>query len=256
MLYDRCILTKRNDEWIGLVEVCQRIGERWRFVAWLMAIIVAFELFRLALAGFWYFNRWEFVILGLALFFAIACFRRSSKTFRQREEVFRHPNPFTTTSGKLSAIANKSSSPKRAITSPTTSTDSLTSSSVSSIILGLDAKTSPSKPSPSTSPNATEHRTPSSKALSINTPALPSLENYPLSQKFPSSNSEKDNLSPGKCPFHTKNPPHFLTPCEAKPMSHHRHPRNIDLGASQRRAAIWRGIGECTTSTRLSRDHG
>ena len=167
-----------------------------------------------------------------------------------------HPNPFTTTSGKLSAIANKSSSPKRAITSPTTSTDSLTSSSVSSIILGLDAKTSPSKPSPSTSPNATEHRTPSSKALSINTPALPSLENYPLSQRFPSSNSEKDNLSPGKCPFHTKNPPHFLTPCEAKPMSHHRHPRNIDLGASQRRAAIWRGIGECTTSTRLSRDHG
>ncbi len=167
-----------------------------------------------------------------------------------------HPNPFTTTSGKLSAIANKSSSPKRAITSPTTSTDSLTSSSVSSIILGLDAKMSPSKPSPSTSPNATEHRTPSSKALSINTPALPSLENYPLSQKFPSSNSEKDNLSPGKCPFHTKNPPHFLTPCEAKPMSHHRHPRNIDLGASQRRAAIWRGIGECTTSTRLSRDHG
>lgn len=129
-----------------------------------------------------------------------------------------HPNPFTTTSGKLSAIANKSSSPKRAITSPTTSTDSLTSSSVSSIILGLDEKTSPSKPSPSTSPNATEHRTPSSKALSINTPALPSLENYPLSQKFPSSNSEKDNLSPGKCPFHTKNPPHFLTPCEAKPM--------------------------------------
>lgn len=167
-----------------------------------------------------------------------------------------HPNPFTTTSGKLSAIANKSSSPKRAITSPTTSTDSLTSSSVSSIILGLDEKTSPSKPSPSTSPNATEHRTPSSKALSINTPALPSLENYPLSQKFPSSNSEKDNLSPGKCPFHTKNPPHFLTPCEAKPMSHHRHPRNIDLGASQRRAAIWRGIGECTTSTRLFRDHG
>lgn len=93
MLYDRCILTKRNDEWIGLVEVCQRIGERWRFVAWLMAIIVAFELFRLALAGFWYFNRWEFVILGLALFFAIACFRRSSKTFRQREEVFRLPLP-------------------------------------------------------------------------------------------------------------------------------------------------------------------
>ena len=71
MLYDRCILTKRNDEWIGLVEVCQRIGERWRFVAWLMAIIVAFELFRLALAGFWYFNRWEFVILGLALFFRL-----------------------------------------------------------------------------------------------------------------------------------------------------------------------------------------
>ena len=167
-----------------------------------------------------------------------------------------HQNPFTTTSGKLSAIANKSCSPKRAITSPTTSTDSLTSSSASSIILGLGAKTSPSKPSPSTSPNATEHHTPSSKALSINTPALPSLENYPLSQKFPSSSSEKDNLSLGKCPFHAKNPPHFLTPCEAKPMSLHRPPRNIALGASRRRAAIWRGIGECTTSTRLSRDHG
>ncbi len=167
-----------------------------------------------------------------------------------------HQNPFTTTSAKLSAIANKSCSPKRAMTSPTTSTDSHTSSSASSIILGLGAKTSPSKHSHSTSPNATERHTPSSKALSINTPALPSLENYPLSQKFPSSNSEKDNLSLGKCPFHTKNTPHFLTPCEAKPMSHHRHPRNIDQGASRRRAAIWRGIGECTTSTRLSRDHG
>lgn len=93
MLYDRCILTKRNDEWVGLVEVCQRIGERYRFAAWIMAIVVAAELFRLALSGFWYFNPWEFAILGVSFFFAVAFFRKSSKTFRRRETVFRIPKP-------------------------------------------------------------------------------------------------------------------------------------------------------------------
>lgn len=93
MLFDRCILTKKKDEWIGLVEVCQRVGERWRFIACLMTIIAGIELFRLAYAGFWYFNRWEFAILAISIFFAIAFFRKSSKTFRHREVVFRLPPP-------------------------------------------------------------------------------------------------------------------------------------------------------------------
>jgi hypothetical protein len=93
MLYDRCYLTKRNNEWIGLVELRQRIGERWRFAAWLAFIIAGVEAFRLALAGFWYFNKIEFVILILSTVFAIAFFRRSSKTYKYRETVIKIPQP-------------------------------------------------------------------------------------------------------------------------------------------------------------------
>lgn len=93
MLFDRCILTRKNDEWFGLVEVCQRVGERWRFAAWIMLIILIFELFRLSQAGFWYFNWVEGVVLLLSAFLAIAFFRRSAKTYRHREIVFRLPPP-------------------------------------------------------------------------------------------------------------------------------------------------------------------
>lgn len=56
MLYDKCILTKRDNSWVGFVEIWQRIGENWRFAAWIMVIILVIELFRLSLAGFWYFH--------------------------------------------------------------------------------------------------------------------------------------------------------------------------------------------------------
>ena len=49
MLYDRCMLTKQNNEWIGLVELRQRIGERWRFAAWLMLIVMC-------IVGMWLFQ--------------------------------------------------------------------------------------------------------------------------------------------------------------------------------------------------------
>ena len=45
MLYERCMLTKRDNEWIGLVELRQRIGERYRFIAILMLLIFTFESF-------------------------------------------------------------------------------------------------------------------------------------------------------------------------------------------------------------------
>lgn len=93
MLFDRCILTKRDNEWTALVELRQRIGERWRFAAWVMLIILIIESFRLALAGFWYFNAIEYGILGLSLFFFIAFYRKSSKTFKYRETVLRIPPP-------------------------------------------------------------------------------------------------------------------------------------------------------------------
>ena len=91
MLIDRCILTKRNDEWVGIVELRQRIGERWRFAAWLVTLILVVEIFRLAMAGFWYFSMFEYGVLILSAFFAIAFFRRSSKTYKHRETVIRIP---------------------------------------------------------------------------------------------------------------------------------------------------------------------
>ena len=91
MLYDKCILTKRDNSWVGFVEICQRIGENWRFAAWIMVIILVIELFRLSLAGIWYFHPVEYCILGLSAFFGVAFFRRSSKTERHREMVFRLP---------------------------------------------------------------------------------------------------------------------------------------------------------------------
>lgn len=93
MLIDRCILTKRNEEWVGIVELRQRIGERWRFAAWLMALIAGIELFRLAMAGFWYFSMIEYGILGISIFFTLAFWRRSSKTYKHRETVIRIPAP-------------------------------------------------------------------------------------------------------------------------------------------------------------------
>ena len=93
MLYDRCMMTKRNDEWVGLVELRQRIGERYRFAAIIMLIIFVIEAFRLALAGFWYFNWWEGVIMLVSAFLMFALFRRSSKTYRYRSTVIRIPDP-------------------------------------------------------------------------------------------------------------------------------------------------------------------
>lgn len=93
MLIDRCILTKRNEEWVGIVELRQRVGERWRFAAWIMAIVLIVEIFRLALAGFWYFSMLEYGILGLSAFFAVAFFRRSARTYKYRETVIRIPVP-------------------------------------------------------------------------------------------------------------------------------------------------------------------
>lgn len=93
MLIDRCILTKRHEEWVGVVELRQRIGERWRFAAWIMVMILAVEVFRLAMAGFWYFSMLEYGILILSAFFAVAFFRRSSRTSKHRETVIRIPPP-------------------------------------------------------------------------------------------------------------------------------------------------------------------
>ena len=93
MLYDRCMMTKRNNEWVGLVELRQRIGERFRFQAWLMTIVFVFEAFRLAMTGFWYFNWWEGVIMGVSFLAMVELFRRSSKTFRYRSVVIRIPQP-------------------------------------------------------------------------------------------------------------------------------------------------------------------
>ena len=93
MLYDRCMLTKKGNEWIGLVELRQRIGERYRFIAIVMLIIFSFEAFRLALSGFWYFNWWEALIMLASAFFMFVFFRRSSKTFKYRSMVIRIPEP-------------------------------------------------------------------------------------------------------------------------------------------------------------------
>ena len=93
MLYDRCMLTKRNNEWVGLVELRQRIGERYRFSAWIMLIIFVVEAFRLALSGFWYFNWWEGLIMLVSFFLMVILFRRSSKTYRYRSMVIRIPEP-------------------------------------------------------------------------------------------------------------------------------------------------------------------
>ena len=93
MLYDRCMLTKQNNEWIGLVELRQRIGERWRFAAWLMLIVMCIEIFRLAQAGIWYFSGFEYALLALSVFFFVAFYRRSAKTFKYRETVIRIPQP-------------------------------------------------------------------------------------------------------------------------------------------------------------------
>ncbi len=93
MLFDRCLLAKNKAGWSGIAEVRKRLGERWRFFAWVMLIIACIELFRLALAGFWYFSGLEYVILGLSIFFFIAFYKRSSKTFKYREEVILIPKP-------------------------------------------------------------------------------------------------------------------------------------------------------------------
>ena len=93
MLFDRCILTKRNNEWIGIAELRKRVGEKWRFAAWVMLIIACIELFRLAMAGFWYFSGFEYAILVISVFFFIAFYRRSSKTYKYREDVIRIPRP-------------------------------------------------------------------------------------------------------------------------------------------------------------------
>ena len=121
MLYDRCYLTKRNNEWIGLVELRQRIGERWRFAAWLAFIIAGVEAFRLALAGFWYFNKIEFVILILSTVFAIAFFRRSSKptNIAKPSSKYRSQSQFTTKSGKSSDTVKSSISQRTTRSNPT-----------------------------------------------------------------------------------------------------------------------------------------
>ena len=93
MLYDRCMLTKIDNEWRGLVELRQRVGERWRFAAWVALLIVCIEAFRLAMIGIWYFSPLEYCIFGLSIFFFVAFYRKSAKTFRYRETVIRIPAP-------------------------------------------------------------------------------------------------------------------------------------------------------------------
>lgn len=92
MLFDRCMLTKKGTEWIGIVELRQRQGERWRFAAWVTFIVVLIEAFRLAYVGIWYFSGLEYGILALSTFFFIAFYRKSSKTFKYREMVIRIPS--------------------------------------------------------------------------------------------------------------------------------------------------------------------
>lgn len=93
MLIDRCLMTKHGDEWVGLVEVRQRSGERWRFVAWLSVMVCAVEIFRLGQISFWFFSVWEYTILLLSAFAAVGAFRRAGKLLAQREIAFRIPPP-------------------------------------------------------------------------------------------------------------------------------------------------------------------
>ena len=93
MLYDRCMMVKRDNDWVGLVELRQRIGERYRLLAYVMLIVFVFEAFRLALAGIWYFNWWEALIMLVSAFLMFVLFRRSSRIYRYRSTVIRIPRP-------------------------------------------------------------------------------------------------------------------------------------------------------------------
>jgi len=87
MLIDRCLLTKNKttDEWIGVVEVKKREGEKWRFAAWLAVIVLLFEIFRLAQYTWTSFSPTEYAVMVISAFFAILFFRQSSKCEMIRE---------------------------------------------------------------------------------------------------------------------------------------------------------------------------
>ena len=90
MLIDRCLLTKNKStsEWIGVIEIKKREGERWRMAAWLATFITLFEVFRISHYNWLSISAAEYVGLFFAAFAAIFFFRQSSKCATTREAVF------------------------------------------------------------------------------------------------------------------------------------------------------------------------
>lgn len=95
MLIDRCLMTKNKSsgEWIGIVEIKKREGERWRFAAWIATLITLFEMFRIAHIHWLSISLAEYILLFFCAFAAIFFFRQSSKCAMIREVAFRIPNP-------------------------------------------------------------------------------------------------------------------------------------------------------------------
>lgn len=95
MLIDRCLMTKNKTtgEWIGVVEVKQREGEKWRFAAWIAFFIMLFEAFRLAQFTWFSFSMVEYAILFISAFATIFFFRQSSKCEMIREACIVIPQP-------------------------------------------------------------------------------------------------------------------------------------------------------------------
>lgn len=87
MLIDRCLLTKNKStgEWIGVMEVKKREGERWRFAAWIASFISLFEIFRISHFNWLSVSAAEYALIFFVIFAAIFSFRQSAKCETIRE---------------------------------------------------------------------------------------------------------------------------------------------------------------------------
>lgn len=93
MLVDRCLLTQKDGQWLGLTERDVRIGEKYRFAAWLFAIALLLAMIRILDMSVLRMGALDYLSIGLPAVCTIVFFKLSSQRKKLRQIAIKVDNP-------------------------------------------------------------------------------------------------------------------------------------------------------------------
>jgi hypothetical protein len=93
VLVDRCLLTQKDGLWVGLTERLVRVGENFRFLAWLSAIVLLLAMIRILDISVARMGALDYISVGIPAIFAVVFFKISSQRRRIREIAIKIEKP-------------------------------------------------------------------------------------------------------------------------------------------------------------------